>query len=416
MKRSNSQVDINTADIPKELADSICLPDHRPLDARATPIEGPSKEDIETPPNEEDIMEGRFGRKNKEAAAPDKRQTALPISGGVRRLLASRKNQRQMKYATYSPKRTGVLRNSYYDNVDDNDYPQRNGENAVRSVEVKYSQDGYIQDCDVVNKQHRKISASDITVEGICTPGSIDNALIPPVNSAGRTPSPRRYIGSNSSPRGRSNIESKARSANIPLGPGVLKSAKFIEDNAANFELASTIRLAGNHNEPMNGNFINPNRSKSLSGNHARTLDQGPNSSAKPKRSHSFNTRHMNPMNNDNIDRSDLYLEDVNHLLQDYEAHLRNIQDNSDSGFDGTLPESEACTNHSSSSGPIHALPKWRKRKAGVIGSDSGSSSGMRDAGTLTSSEGRHSQHDVDFLDSPDHKDFYIQDEVRYVS
>ncbi|XP_030850377.1 protein still life, isoforms C/SIF type 2 isoform X3 [Strongylocentrotus purpuratus] len=366
-------------------------------------------------------MEGKFGRKNKEAAS-EKRQAALPISGGVRRLLQSRKNQRQIKYATYSPKRSGstLSRNSYYDNVDDNDYPRRNGERSLQGNDLAYSQDGYIQDCEVVNNQNRKVNSSEICVEGLSTPGSIDNTVISATTNGSRTSSPRRYVGTGSnstSPRSASTVDVNTHSPSLPLGPGVLKSAKFIEDNAANFELANTIRIAGNHHETMNGNFISPNRSRTLKyGNNAGGhSENGTGNTPKTKRSHSFNTRTTNSLSNDNnVDRLERYREEDNTLVQDYEAHLRIIQDNSDSGFDGTLPEGESSTNHSMSIGPGALLPKWRKRK--TFGSDSGSSSGMRgDTGTLTSSEGRLSQHDVDFMDSTDGKDFFIRDEDDHV-
>ncbi|XP_041463268.1 T-lymphoma invasion and metastasis-inducing protein 2-like isoform X2 [Lytechinus variegatus] len=423
LKRSNSQVDLNSAEIPQDLtAEPICLPDSRSSEEKAKHTEEPVNEELHvrvSTSDFEDDMEGKFGRKNKDAVS-EKRQAALPISGGVRRLLQSRKNQRQIKYATYSPKRSGstLSRNSYYDNVDDNDYPKRNGERSLQGNDLAYSQDGYIQDSDIVNNQNRKISSSEICVEGLSTPGSIDNPVISATTNGSRTSSPRRFVGpgSNStSPRNASSVDS--HSPSLPLGPGVLKSAKFIEDNAANFELANTIRIAGNHHETMNGNFISPNRAMTLKyGNSAGgRLENGAGNAPKTKRSHSFNTRTTNSLSNDNnVDRLERYNEEDNTLVQDYEAHLRNITDNSDSGFDGTLPESESCTNHSASMGQGPLLPKWRKRK--TFGSDSGSSSGVRgDNGTMTSSEGRHSQHDVDFLDSTDGKDFYIRDEDDHV-
>ncbi|XP_071502543.1 protein still life, isoforms C/SIF type 2-like [Diadema antillarum] len=412
LKRSNSSVDLHSADVPSDLASPACVQDTerkssgQPAEVESAPPSGDAG----------DTMESKSSRKQKEASA-DKRQAALPVSGGVRRLLASRKNQRQVKYATYSPKRSGASRNSFYDNVDDSDYPGKKSENSVRGNDLAYSQDGYIQDCDAVHNLNRKVSASDITVEGISAPGSIDNASSPVLTRGSRS-SPRRYVGSGRD-SSRNRTTGDANAANRSLGPGVLKSAKFIEDNAANFELANTIRVAGHHNEALNDNFISSSRARTMTcGQNGRGRQEAgaQTRGTKARRSHSFNARTALSGNNNSVQESQEYLEEVNTMLQDYEAHLRNLQDNSDSGFDGTLPESESFTNHSASSGAAPSLPPWRKRKAGTIGSDSGSSSGMRgDNGTLTSSEGRHSQHDVDFLDSTDPKDFYIRDEEDHI-
>lgn len=295
--------------------------------------------------------------------SPEKKSESSAIAGGVRKVIANRKQQRKLKYATYSGKNREALRESYYDNVDMADAKSEDYDDSTlkASKSKKRSKQGSIPNLDATNGNR---------VE--------DNADL--VRQLSRSPGKGSYLPP-------SGGDSKA-------SDGVLKSAQFVEANAQNFNTASNVPSSPAKDGKGEKKHGIRSRIKTESQSFFGRGNKNKAKTTKVKRSTSFSEKFFTKVNRENnnknsLDEAQRVLEETNSLLQAYEVHLQmqNLDETIDNGFQ--TPGDNQSEVSKSSSGTVSDLPKWKKRLSGGFGSESEcSSSGHHgDGSTLTSSE-----------------------------
>lgn len=313
---------------------------------------------------------------------PDKKTESAAISGSVRKAIANRKDQRKLKYATYSGKNREALQKSYYDNIElEGGKCEDFDDSTLKASKSKPSRHGSHPELDIVGHQ----SASE------------HQDLVRQMSS-----SPRR--GGYFSP---SQIEGT-------LENGVLKSAQFVEANAQNFNTVNSVALSstpekegkGDRRSGIRGRLMAEGQSFFGRGNKTKTKN-------KAKRSTSFSDKYFRRVHNkennnkNSLDEAQRVLEETNTLLQAYEHQLQmQTLDESIHGLPSTGDNQSVASK--SSGGTASDLPKWKKRLSEGIGSGSECSSVSFHGSTLTSSE-TTSKGDQDL------QEFFFHDEVSTV-
>ena len=298
---------------------------------------------------------------------------------------------------------------SYYDNVNSDD----DDDDLDKFISQATAQTGASNNVHST-KKYKETDIDDIRdeLDLISDRTPQKNNLADRLNSPRRTLSKRSEAGSVASSSQSSNTPQQAK---VVMEQGVLKSAKFVEENSSHFGLANAGKLP-NSNDSLHDSNRNsqaaeyemeiPRPRIYTDSDATYSVAQGNDPIVSKKRVNSLYAGPGGPMQlpPDDSDRNESRNSDQsNELVHEYEHQLnlklQTLSENCDSGFDGMGPESESFTTRSASSGQQSLLPKLRKRWG--TGSDSGSSSGVRgDGGTLNSSEGRYSAHmDINFFE-----------------
>lgn len=368
-------------------------------------------------------------------------------------MLASRNSGQDIKYATYSASRhSSMYRDSFYDNVSsdndddddesdsddeslDNDEWLANGDHGDHGVKNSNKDSNQYRETAIDNIANLDSLSDNKTLAGTVKAPSC-GGLARSLNSPKRTHSKRSESGSVASSSQSSNTPQQAK---VIMEQGVLKSAKFVEENSSHFGLANAGKLPNSSTDSLHSAANRHSRGQEFDMELPRprtyTDSQATYSVTDvtdpivrnkrtttslyaggpimlPPDEGSRRQNHQQQQQSRNSDQSN----DLSQLYEN-EARLQALSENCDSGFDGMGAESETLTTRSASSGQpsLLAIPHKSRKRWGT-GSDSGSSSGMRgDGGTLTSSEGRYSGNmESDFFeDGGGLKEFIMKDEVR---
>ncbi|XP_071818860.1 protein still life, isoforms C/SIF type 2-like isoform X3 [Apostichopus japonicus] len=300
-------------------------------------------------------------------ALPDKKTDSVPVSGSVRKAIANRKDQRKLKYATYSGKNREALQRSYYENMDTEDGKSEDfDDSTLKASKSKPSRHGSHPELDIASSSPSADEHHELVRQLSGSPG-----------------------------RGSGYLSASQMDAGI--NNGVLKSAKFVAANAQNFKTANSVsqitpttpekELKNDRKSGIRTRLKVEGQSFFGRGNKTKTKN-------KAKRSTSFSEKFFTRVhvkdnaNKNSLDEAQRVLEETNSLLQAYEVHLQ--MQTLDETIDG-LPSTgdDRSVASKSSCGTASDIPKWKKRLSEGItsGSECSSLSHHGDGSTLTSSE-----------------------------
>ncbi|XP_022081626.1 protein still life, isoform SIF type 1-like isoform X2 [Acanthaster planci] len=390
LKRSNSSVCLETSDLPEPSEyrnDADCKTPTGPSPVASCDIEDVVIDGLAyagEPGSAEMTTEGRAEKTDWQ------KQISIPISGGVRRMLASRDNGRDVKYATYSSSRRSHFANSLYDNVSDEEDPDEDYQCNKNASKWSYADNH-------VTNSNRKAVPGDIPTQ------SEDSITPTPIKKVMSRDAETTSSGKNSresTPRHRPKIiinhttlkkDGSAVSQDLPSPPEKITSCPSDQ----------TLEASEGGLRPRSNTATS--RTSSNGSSRGSTKRRG---SRKSKIKSLIVGSSTDPLSD--VENTQEHLAQTHSLLQAYELHMQNMNDkddcdnvNSDSGFSPRPPS----TRRSSSF-------KRKDPRTVTCGSEGSSSGIMGELGTLTSSEGHYSQGtDEDFLDLENMKNFALKDD-----
>ncbi|XP_038076162.1 protein still life, isoform SIF type 1-like isoform X2 [Patiria miniata] len=307
------------------------------------------------------------------------KQINIPISGGVRRMLSSRSNGRDIKYATYSSSRRSIFAESLYDNLSDE-------ENVLDEDFLSNKNAGKWSYAD-----NHVTNGSRKTVPGDFPTQSEDSVTPTPVK---RTKSREAEAISS----GKSSRESTPRhKPKIVINHTTHKKV----DSAVSLDLPSPpekLNSITSDNWEAGEGGLRPRSNTATSRTSSNGSSRG---STKRRGSRKSKIKSLivgsttDPLSD--VENAQEHLAQTHSLLQAYELHMQNMNDKDD--YDSANADLEAFSPRPPSTRRSSSF-KRNNLRTGVGGSEGGSSCIMGELGTLTSSEGHYSQGtDDDFLD-----------------
>ncbi|XP_071801624.1 rho guanine nucleotide exchange factor TIAM1-like isoform X2 [Asterias amurensis] len=317
----------------------------------------------------------------------------IPISGGVRRMLASRGSGRDIKYATYSSRRSHFT-DSLYDNVSDEDEDYQCNKNAAN-----WAQNGSFIDSLISNGGTGEVSTDDYPVQDAdVTPTPIKKVLKEKTNPSSKDSSPRhkpKIVINKANADKKDNGALDAVPPN-PLdqitSPGILDTSWGTDTEGGLRPRSNTATSRTSSNGSSRGSSV---RRRSSRKSKIKSLIVGSSADT-------FT----------DIENTQEHLAQTHSLLQAYEIQIRNMSESQDcfnynSTDHDSNPSRHSSTRRSSSF-------KRQTRKGMLSGGSEGSSCGLQvDFGTLTSSEGQYSQEmDEDFQDTLDRPFIFRDDDI----
>ncbi len=316
----------------------------------------------------------------------------IPISGGVRRMLASRGSGRDIKYATYSSRRSHFT-DSLYDNVSDEDEDYQSNKNAAN-----WAQTGSYIDSHLSNGDTSPVSTKDYPIpDADVTPTPVKRAISKEhPNPSSKECSPRhnpKIVINKANPNKKDNSAPDAVPPNPPdpiTSPGVLDTNWGTDTESGLRPRSNTSTSRTSSNGSSRGSV----RRRSLRKSKIKSLIVGSSTDT-----------------SNDIENTQEHLAQTHSLLQAYEIQIRNMSENQDCSYNSadhdSIPSRHSSTRRSSSM-------KRPSRKGMLSGGSEGSSCGLQvDFGTLTSSEGRYSEEmDEDFQDTLDRPFIFRDDDI----